>query len=139
MDAIQPAGLTENQITGLVVDSALKIHRIIGPGLLESVYEDLMALELSHRGISFERQKAVPVIYQGVTLPNPFRADLVVDGRVLVELKSVESLQPIHSKQTLTYLRLANLRVGLLINFNVCLLKEGIQRLINSSPEKSDP
>ena len=131
--------MTENEITGLIVDSALKIHRTVGPGLLESVYEEIMAVELSRRGMSFERQKPIPITYEGITLPDPFRADLIVDRRVLVELKSIESLQPIHSKQTLPYLRLARLRLGLLINFNVPLLRDGIIRLINTPPSGSKP
>lgn len=126
--------MTENEITGLIVDSALKIHRMIGPGLLESVYEEIMVIELSRRGLTLERQKPIPITYEGVTLPDPFRADLIVDRRVLLELKSIESLQPIHSKQTLTYLRLSKLHLGLLINFNVPLLRDGIIRLINGSP-----
>ncbi len=127
--------MSENEITAVVIDSALRIHRSLGPGLLESVYEELLAYELSRRGLQLERQKSIPITYEDLVLVDAFRADLIVDRRVLIELKSVEALQPVHSKQTLTYIRLAHLRIGLLINFNVPLLKDGIKRLVNGLPE----
>lgn len=120
-----------NGITGSIVDASLKIHRQLGPGLLESVYEVLLEHELNRRGLAVERQKAVPIVYDGVRFPEPFRVDLLVGGQVIVELKSVEELQPVHYRQILTYLRLACLRVGLLINFNVPVIKNGIHRLVD--------
>ena len=127
--------MRENEITAAVIDSALKIHRVLGPGLLESVYEEILAYELVRRGFLIERQKAIPLVYEDLVFADPFRADLVVDQLVLIELKSIESLQAVHAKQTLTYIRLAHLRIGLLINFNVPLLKDGIKRLVNGLPE----
>jgi GxxExxY protein len=122
-----------NEITGSIVDASLKIHRQLGPGLLESVYEVLLEHELKQRGIAVERQKEVPIVYEGMKLPEPFRVDLLVGGQVIVELKSVEALQPVHYRQILTYLRLAKLRVGLLINFNVPVIKDGIHRLVDGT------
>jgi GxxExxY protein len=124
-----------NEVSGAVLDAALRIHRELGPGLLESVYETLLVHELARRGIPCERQRAVPIVYDGLEFPDPFRVDLLVAGCVIVELKSVEQLQPVHYRQMLTYLRLAGVRVGLLINFNVSLLKDGLHRLIDGPPE----
>jgi GxxExxY protein len=123
--------MIENEITAEVIDAALKIHRVLGPGLLESVYEAVLARELSKRGLQVECQKPIPIIYEDISFPDPFRADLLVAQRVLVELKSMEAIQTVHLKQLLTYLRLTGLKVGLLINFNVPLLKDGIRRLVN--------
>ena len=127
--------MPHNEISAAIIDSALKIHRILGPGLLESVYEEILAYELARRGLRLERQKPIPIDYEDLVFPDPFRADLIVNQCVLIELKSVESLQPVHSKQTLTYIRLADLQIGLLINFNVPLLRDGIKRLVNGLPE----
>jgi GxxExxY protein len=99
--------MCENEITAAVIDSALKIHRVLGPGLLESVYEEILAYELVRRGFLIERQKAIPLVYEDLVFADPFRADLIVDQLVLIELKSIESLQAVHAKQTLTYIRLA--------------------------------
>jgi GxxExxY protein len=99
--------------------------------LLETVYETILAYEIQKHGLTVERQKAIPLIYDGLIFPDPFRADLVVAGAVLVELKSVEQLQPVHSKQLLTYLRISGTKLGLLINFNSALLKEGLRRVVN--------
>lgn len=123
--------MSEDSIATIIVEAALKIHRRLGPGLLESVYETILAHELTQRGLSVERQKAVPIIYEGLEFPDPFRIDLLVEGKVLIELKSVEQLQPVHYRQSLTYLRLARLSVGFLINFNVPLLKKGLHRLVD--------
>jgi iron complex transport system substrate-binding protein len=123
--------MKENEITSAIIAAGLKIHRDLGPGLLESVYETVLARELARRGLTVECQKSIPIIYEGQEFPDPFRADLLVAGSILVELKSVEALQPVHSKQLLTYLRLARLKVGLLINFNVPLLRDGINRIVN--------
>ncbi len=122
--------MNENTIAAAIVNSALKVHRRLGPGLLESVYETVMVYELTRQGLSVERQKPVPIIYDDIQFPDPFRIDLLVADKVLVELKSVDDLQPVHFRQTLTYLKLAKLKVGLLINFNVPLLKDGLHRLV---------
>jgi GxxExxY protein len=124
-----------NEISAAVVDAALHIHRQLGPGLLESVYETVLAHELQRRGVSCERQRPVPIIYDGLEFPDPFRVDLFVAGRVFVELKSVAKLEPVHFRQLLTYLRLGRVHVGLLINFNVPLLKDGLHRLVDGPPE----
>lgn len=123
--------MTENEISKQVVDAAFKIHKTLGPGLLESVYEAVLAYELKQRGLLVIRQQAVPVIYEGVQLEEGFRADLIIGGKVIVELKSVEAVAPVHKKQVLTYLRLTNLKLGLLINFGEALIKDGITRVSN--------
>lgn len=127
--------MTENEIAKIVVDSAFKIHSTLGPGLFESVYETLMAYELNKRGLTVVAQKCLPMVYDGIRLERGFRADLLVNGKVIVELKSVEGLAPIHRKQLGTYLRLADIRLGLLINFNVELIKDGIRRVVNQLAE----
>jgi GxxExxY protein len=113
-----------------VVDAAFKVHRALGPGLLESAYETCLEIELGRRGISVQRQVAVSIAYEGETVPEAFRVDMVVGERLLVELKAVEQVLPIHQAQLLTYLRLTGSRIGLLINFNVQLIRDGIKRLI---------
>ena len=123
--------MTENEISKQVVDAAFKIHTTLGPGLLESVYEAVLAYELNKRGLKVVRQKAVPVIYEDVHLEEGFRADLIVEDKVIVELKSVEIIAAVHKKQVLTYLRLTNLKLGLLINFGDALIKDGIVRIVN--------
>jgi len=127
--------MIENEIAKIIVDAALKIHRSLGPGLLESVYEATLAHELRARGLSVTQQLGAPVNYDGVRLGLGFRADLVVGHKVLVEIKSVELIAPVHRKQLQTYLRLMGLHLGLLINFNVELIKDGIQRVVNRLPE----
>lgn len=117
-----------NDITGTIVDASLKIHRNLGPGLLERVYEECLCYELRKREIRFERQKLIPVLYDDIVIEGAFRLDLLVDGRVIVELKSVETILPIHEAQILTYMKLAQQPLGLLINFNVPLVKDGIKR-----------
>lgn len=124
-----------NEITAAIIESAVKIHRHLGPGLLESVYETVLAHELGRRGLTVERQKPIPITYEGLTFPDPFRVDLLVAGLVIVELKSIEEVQRVHFRQTLTYLKLARRPVGLLINFNVPTLTDGIHRLVNRLPE----
>ena len=123
--------MTENQIARIIVDAAYTVHTTLGPGLLESVYESALAYELTNRNLSLLRQSVLPVVYQGITLDEAFRADLIVADKVIVEIKSVDKLTPLHAKQLLTYLRLANLKLGLLINFNAFFIKDGIQRLVN--------
>ncbi|MBM4300797.1 MAG: GxxExxY protein [Deltaproteobacteria bacterium] len=121
----------ENDLAREIVDSAFKVHTSLGPGLLESVYEAALFHELRKRGLPVERQAPIPVVYEEVRLEEGFRADLVVGGKVMVELKSVEKVAPVHKKQLLTYLRLANMKLGLLINFGEALIKDGITRVVN--------
>ena len=123
--------MTENEIAKVIVDVAYKIHIALGPGLLESVYEAVLAYELEKRGLRVVRQLALPVVYETVKLDEGFRADLVVEDKVIVELKSVETLAPVHRKQLLTYLRLSGCKLGLLINFGAPLIKNGIVRIAN--------
>lgn len=123
---------TEN-ITSEVVDAIFAIHKELGPGLLESVYEECLATELTSRRLQFARQTAVPVNFRGRRIDMAFRADLIVAGRLLLELKAVESLLPVHKAQAITYLKLLGLPLGLLVNFNVPLIKDGIKRVINSA------
>ncbi len=126
---VEPS-VEEDRIAAEIVDAALKVHRAMGPGLLESVYEACLEHELIQRGLHVERQKPVPVVYDSVELKTGFKLDLLVGGLVIVEVKTVEELAPIHHAQTLTYLRLTGNRLALLINFNVPLLKNGIKRII---------
>lgn len=127
--------MTENEIATIVVDAAYKVHTTLGPGLLESVYETVLAYELDKRHLSIERQKILPVVYENVKIDEGYRADIVVEGKVVVELKSVEVVAPVHKKQLLTYLRLLDLHLGLLINFGSALIKHGITRVVNGLEE----
>jgi GxxExxY protein len=127
--------MTENELAKVIVDCDYKVHTTLGPGLLESVYEAALAYELGKRGLQVERQKPLPVVYENVRLEEGFRADLVVSGMVIVELKSVEEVAPVHKKQLLTYLRLADRRLGLLINFGAAKIRDGISRIVNGLPE----
>jgi GxxExxY protein len=120
-----------NELSGTIVDAAFHIHTKLGPGLLESVYETILAKELENRGLLVERQKSVPVIFEGIVFEEGFRADLIVEKQIIIELKSVEQITPVHSKQLLTYLRLLDYRLGLLINFGAPLMKDGIKRIVN--------
>lgn len=124
----------ENPIAKEIVDAAIKVHRILGPGLLEKVYEAVLAQELNKRGLPTQRQVPIPIEVEGLTFDEGFRADLLVCNLVIVELKSVESVHSIHKKQTLTYLRLSKKRLGLLINFGEYLVKDGITRIVNGLP-----
>lgn len=121
-----------DRIAGQVVDSAIAVHRALGPGLLESAYEVCLAFELRDRGLVVVQQSELPINYRGVQLDASYRLDLLIENEVIVELKAVEELLPIHTAQLLTYLRLSDKRLGLLINFNVDLLKNGIKRLANN-------
>lgn len=123
--------LTENEIAKVIVDAAYKIHTTLGPGLLESVYEQVLAHELEQRNLKVIRQLPIPIVYESVKLAEGFRADLMVENKVIVELKSVEIIAPVHKKQLITYLRLADKRLGLLINFGSALIKDGITRIVN--------
>jgi GxxExxY protein len=120
-----------NQLTEQVIGACIEIHKTLGPGLLESAYEECLCRELSLRGIEFERQRSLPVAYKGVQLDCGYRLDLVVENKLIVELKSVQELMPVHDAQLLTYLKLSGLTVGLLINFNVPVLRRGIKRIVN--------
>jgi GxxExxY protein len=126
-----------DDITGAVVDAAVKIHKELGPGLLESVYEVVLARALSRRGFQVEQQKPIRFEYDGMVFEEGFCADLLIESRVVVELKSVEKLAPVDSKQLLTYLRLMHLPVGLLINFDAATLKEGLHRIVNNLPSSA--
>ena len=127
--------MTENEIAKIVVDAAFRVHRSLGPGLLENVYQAALAYELANRGLSLHLERGIPAEYEGVRLDVGFRADIIVENKVIIEIKSVEALAPIHGKILLTYLRLADMRLGLLINFNVELIKDGIRRIVNALPE----
>ncbi len=122
---------TENEIAKLVVDVCFKIHYKYGPGLFESVYEEIFCYEWQKTGVPFVRQQAIPLIHEEIKLEAGFRADVVIDNKIIVELKSIEALAPVHFKQVQTYLKLTGLKLGLLINFNVNLIKDGIHRIVN--------
>ena len=123
--------MTENEIGKIVVDVALQVHRKLGPGLLESVYEVILAHELRQRGLRVERQVSVPIEYCGMKFDEGFRADIVVEDKVILELKSVETVNKAHKKQVLTYLRLTDMKLGYLLNFGEALMKDGITRTVN--------
>ena len=118
-----------NDLTGKVIGAAIEVHKILGPGLLESAYESCLCVELDKRNIPYERQKEIPIDYKGTKVDCGFRSDLIVDDRLIVELKARDDLLPIHEAQLLTYLKLMRIKIGLLINFNVLVLKDGIKRL----------
>ena len=128
-----------DDVTGSIVDASLRIHRALGPGLLESVYEAVLARALEQRGFLVERQKPIRLQFDGMVFDEGFRADLLVESRVIVELKSVERLAPVHAKQLLTYLKLTNRPVGLLINFGAATLREGLHRIVNGLPSSASP
>lgn len=122
--------MKENEISAIVVDVCYRIHVKLGPGLLESVYEAILYYELTQRGLNIERQKPMPVIWNGVKLDIGFRADLIVENKVILEIKSVEQITEVHGKQVLTYLKITKMKLGLLINFNVPIIKLGIKRVV---------
>jgi len=124
-----------NRITQIIIGAAMAVHRELGPGLLESAYEACLAYEIPDRGLAVERQKALRVKYRGVNVDCGYRIDLLVEGKVVIELKAVERLEAIHQAQLLSYLKLSGCKVGLLINFNVKVLKDGIRRLVNELEE----
>ena len=124
--------MTENNIATLILDACFKIHRKLGPGLFESVYENILEYELVKSGLKIKRQQPIPVIWDDLKMDQGFRADIIVEDKVIIEIKSVEAIAPVHQKQLLTYLRLTDLRLGLLINFNEALLKSGINRVANN-------
>ena len=127
--------MKHNEITGAIIDTAIDIHRRLGPGLLESVYRKVLAYELTKKGFQTKTEQPIPVVWDEMRLELGFRADVIVNSLVIVETKSVETIHPVHKKQLLTYLRLTDKRVGLLINFNVELLKDGISRVVNNLRE----
>lgn len=128
-----------NELTEKVIGAAMDVHRALGPGLLESAYEACLARELTMQGIAFEQQVELPVVYRGVPLSCGYRLDFLVENELILELKAVEKLLPIHEAQLLTYLKLSDKRIGLLINFNVTLLKQGLHRIVNQLSETSAP
>ena len=127
--------MTENEVAKQIVAAAYRVHTSLGPGLLESVYEVVLAYELEKRGLHTVRQQAVPIVYQEIRIEMGFRADLIIEDQVIVEIKSVDAVAHVHKKQLLTHLRLADKRLGLLINFNVALIKDGITRIVNGLPD----
>jgi GxxExxY protein len=129
----------ENEITERIIGAAIEVHRHLGPGLLESAYQECLCYELAQAGIRFERELHLPIRYKTIKLDAAYRIDLLVEGSVVVEIKAVEQLLPVHSAQLLNYLKASNLHIGLLINFNVPLLKEGLQRIVNSLLSSSSP
>ena len=124
--------MTENELAKIIVNCCYKIHTTLGPGLLESVYEELLAHKLQKADLNFTRQQGIPVVYEGVKMDLGFRSDIIVENKVIIEIKSVEAIAPVHQKQLLTYLKLTGLKLGLLINFNEALIKDGIQRIANN-------
>ncbi|MFN2260783.1 MAG: GxxExxY protein [Psychroflexus sp.] len=124
--------MDENQVSKIIVNTAYQIHKNLGPGLLESVYEEIMYYELRNQNLQVERQKPIPVVWDDLKMQLGFRADLIVNEKVIIELKSVENIAQVHPKQLLTYLKLTNLKLGLLINFNESLIKHGIKRIVNN-------
>ena len=125
--------MNENDISKIVFESALKVHRILGPGLLESAYEEFLFYELKKYDLKVEKQKQLPLVYEDVKLDAGYRIDIIVEDKFIIEIKSVEELNDVHLAQLLTYLRLSNCKLGLLINFNVSLLKNGVKRVINGT------
>ena len=124
--------MKENEISGILIDVFIKVHSQLGPGLLESVYEEVICFELQKRGLKYKRQQGIAVMYDEVKMEMGFRADIIVEDKVIIEIKSVEILAPVHHKQLLTYLKLTNVKLGLLVNFNVNLVKDGIVRIVNN-------
>ena len=124
--------MTENEISRIIVNTCYNIHVELGPGLLESVYEEILFYELVNKGLNVKRQHAIPVIWKDIEMEIGFRADLIVENKVIIELKSVETIAPVHPKQLLTYLKITEIKLGLLINFNERLIKNGITRIVNN-------
>lgn len=123
--------MNENELSRIIVHSCFKIHSELGPGLLESVYEELLSYELKKQNLNFSRQQGISLVYENVKLDLGFRSDIIVENKVIVEIKSVELIAPVHQKQLLTYLRITGIKLGLLVNFNEALIKDGIQRIVN--------
>ncbi|MBS1493101.1 MAG: GxxExxY protein [Bacteroidetes bacterium] len=124
--------MSENELSNFIIGLAIEVHKNLGPGLLESAYEECLFYEILSNKLFVERQKAMPLIYKDILLDCGYRTDLIVENKIIIEVKACESLMPVHGSQLLTYLKLSNLKLGLLINFNVKLLKEGIKRVVNN-------
>jgi len=124
--------MTENELSKIIVNTAFNIHKTLGPGLLESVYEEIMYYELTEQGLMVDRQKGIPVYWKDIKMDIGFRSDLIVENKVIVELKSVEIIAPVFFKMLLTYIRLTDIKLGLLINFNEAFIKDGIKRVVNN-------
>lgn len=124
--------MSENELASVIVNTCYQIHSKLGPGLFESVYEEILAFELCEAGLNVERQKAIPVFWKNFRMELGFRADLIVNSKVIIEIKSVEMIANVHRKQVLTYLRLTDLKLALLVNFNEALIKDGIHRVVNN-------
>ena len=124
--------MTENELSRIVFDCALKVHQSLGPGLLESAYEECLFYELRKIGLNVEKQKPLPLIYEEVKLDVGYRIDIIVENKLIIEIKSVEALNDVHFAQLLNYLKLTNCKLGLLINFNVSLIKNGVKRVVNN-------
>ena len=124
--------MTENELSKTIVDLCFKIHKTLGPGLFESVYEEVLCIELNRSNLQYSRQKPINISYENIPLNIGFITDIIVEDKVIIEIKSVETLKAVHHKQLLTYLKLTNLKLGLLINFNTNLLKDGIKRIVNN-------
>jgi GxxExxY protein len=125
--------MTENEISKIVFDSALKVHKALGPGLLESAYEECLVYELKKTDLKIEKQKPLPLIYENIKLEIGYRVDIIIENKFIIEIKSVDAINDVHLAQILTYLKLSNCKLGMLINFNVTLIKNGIKRVINGT------
>ena len=125
--------MSENEISNIVIGAAIEVHKVLGPGLLESAYKECLYYKLFQSGLNVVKEKAMPVVFEEVVLECGYRIDLLVENRIVVEIKSVEAINDIHLAQTLTYMKLGNYKLGLLINFNVLILKDGIKRVINNT------
>lgn len=130
MSHVIDLSLPENKITQELMDCFLRIHKIMGPGLLESIYEECLCHEMTRRNLAFERQKELPLTYDGTPLNTSLRLDIVVENTIIIEVKSVDTLMPVHEAQLLTYLKMAQMKIGLLVNFNVPLIKHGVKRFV---------
>ena len=124
--------MTENELSRIIVDCCFRIHTKLGPGLLESVYEEVLSYELSKCNFKFTRQQGISVVYDNIKLEMGFRADIIVENKIIIEIKSVDLLAPVHKKQLLTYLKLTGMKLGILVNFNETLIKDGLQRIVNN-------
>jgi GxxExxY protein len=124
--------MTENELSKIIVDCCFKIHSTLGPGLLESVYEEVLAYELTKQNLNVQRQQGIAVVYDELKMDLGFRADIIVEAKVILEIKSIETLAPVHHKQLLTDLKLTGMKLGLLVNFNEALIKDGIKRVVNN-------
>ena len=124
--------MTENEISAIVIREAIHIHKVLGPGMLEAVYKECLYYRLVKSGLSVEKEKPIPVVFEEVKMECGYRADLLIEGKVVIEIKSIEAIADVHLAQTLTYLKFSNCKLGLLMNFNVSLLKDGVKRVVNN-------